>query len=74
MSEAAAPAASALTLTGVFKGYGSTQVLENCTMSVNPGDFYVVSGAPSSGSPSCCASCLVLSPPMPAPSISVGKM
>ena len=42
-------ASSALTLTGVFKGYGSTQVLENCTMSVNPGDFYVVSGAPSSG-------------------------
>ena len=49
MSEAAAPAASALALSGVFKGYGSTQVLENCTMSVNPGDFYVVTGAPSSG-------------------------
>ena len=49
MSEATVSASSALTLTGVFKGYGSTQVLENCTMSVNPGDFYVVSGAPSSG-------------------------
>jgi len=49
VTESATPDAPALRLKGVAKAYGSTPVLQGCSMQVNKGDFYVVTGAPSSG-------------------------
>jgi ABC-type sugar transport system ATPase subunit len=38
-----------LALSEVFKSYGRTTVLQGVTLTVNSGDFYVVTGPPSSG-------------------------